>query len=200
MQSSFFDFQNFLPSISSIEKTSSTLVRYANLSDVNEIGDVLTFSFNHFNDFTLWIYPLIKLSVCEDLRNRIKNPNSEHFCLVAVSTIVNKNDNSPRIIGTVELSFRTEYGWKGKRKYPYIANLAVSKNYRRQGIGSQLLSKCEMIAQNQGFNEVYLHVLASNKSGQQLYLQNGYTIRQVETDLYSLFVPSKRRLLLAKSI
>jgi ribosomal protein S18 acetylase RimI-like enzyme len=78
--------------------------------------------------------------------------------------------------------------------------LAVSKNYRRQGIGSQLLSKCEKIAKDQGFNELCLHVLASNQSGQQLYSQNNYTLRQIETDLYSLFVPSKRRLLLAKSI
>jgi GNAT superfamily N-acetyltransferase len=200
VQSSFFSSQNFFPPTSSISKPSSTLVRLANLSEVNEIGDVLTLSFNHFNDLTLWIYPFIKLSVCEDLRNRLKKSDPSHFCLVAVNNIASEKESSKQIIGTIELSFRTEYGWKGKRRYAYIANLAVSKNYRRQGIGSQLLSKCEKIAKDQGFNELCLHVLASNQSGQQLYSQNNYTLRQIETDLYSLFVPSKRRLLLAKSI
>lgn len=200
MQSSFFSSQNFFPPTSPIQKSSSTLVRLANLNEVNQIGDVLTLSFNNFNDLTLWIYPFIKLSVCEDLRNRLKKSDPDHFCVVAVNQTLPEKENSTQIIGTVELSFRTEYGWKGKRKYAYIANLAVSKNYRRQGIGSQLLSKCEKIAKDQGFNELYLHVLASNQNGQQLYSQNDYTLRETETDLYSLFVPSKRRLLLAKSI
>ncbi|BAQ62728.1 GCN5-related N-acetyltransferase [Geminocystis sp. NIES-3708] len=200
MQSSFFGSQNFFASTPAHQKSSDTLVRSADLSDVNEIGDVLTLSFNNFNDLTLWIYPFIKLSVCEDLRNRLKKTDASHFCLVAVNKITPEKQNCKKIKGTVELSFRTEYGWKGKKTYPYIANLAVSKNYRRQGIGSKLLSKCETIAKEHGFKELYLHVLASNQSGKQLYLRNGYTIRQVETDLYSLFVPSKRRLLLAKSI
>jgi ribosomal protein S18 acetylase RimI-like enzyme len=200
VQSSFFGFHNFFPPTSSNQKSSGILVRLAKLNEVNQIGDVLTQSFNNFNDLTLWIYPFIKLSVCEDLRNRLKKADPDHYCIVAVNTFLSEKESNNEITGTVELSFRTEYSWKGKKKYAYISNLAVSKNYRRQGIGSQLLTKCEKIAKDNGFNEVYLHVLASNDSGKQLYLQNGYTIRQVETDLYSLFVPSKRRLFLGKSI
>ncbi len=200
MQSSFFGSQNFFPSTSPTQQSSSTLVRLANMNDVSDIGDVLTLSFNNFNDLTLWIYPFIKLGVCEDLRNRLKKPDPGHFCFVAVNTIALGKESSRTIIGTVELSFRTECSWRGKRKYAYIANLAVGENYRRQGIGSQLLSKCEKMAKNLGFKELYLHVLASNQGGQQLYSQNGYTIRKIETDLFSLFLPSKRRLLLAKSI
>ncbi|BAQ65999.1 GCN5-related N-acetyltransferase [Geminocystis sp. NIES-3709] len=174
-------------------------MRLAKIDDVNQIGDVLTLSFNHFSDFTLWIYPFLKLGVCEDLRSRLKN-DRDYFCVLAEKKPINSKNQESQIIGTVELSLRTIYGWHGRTKYPYISNLAVSQNHRRQGVGSQLLSKCEQIAKQLGFNELYLHVLANNKIGQQLYLHNGYTIRQVETDLYSLFVPSKRRLLLAKSI
>lgn len=200
MQSSFFSSPNFFPFPATYQKCTDILVRHANLDDVNAIGDILTLSFNNFNDLTFWIYPFMKLSVCEDLRNRLKKENPTHFCLVAVNNTTCEKENQKKIMGTIELSFRTEYGWKGKKTYAYISNLAVNKNYRRQGVGSQLLSKCHIIAKDKGFKEVYLHVLASNDSGKQLYLRNGYTIREVETDLYSLFVPSKRRLLLAKSI
>ncbi|NCO73717.1 MAG: GNAT family N-acetyltransferase [Cyanobacteria bacterium] len=200
MQSSLFDSENFLISSSLPQKSSQVIVRLANVDDVNDIGDLLTLCFNNFNDLTLWIYPFLKLGVCEDLRYRLKNIDTDHFCVIALKTNIVQKQSINEIIGTVELSFRTHYSWQGKKKYPYVANLAVSKNHRRQGIATQLLSKCQEIAKHHGFNGLYLHVLASNKIAQELYLQNGYTIEQVETDLFSLFVPSKRRLLLTKSI
>jgi ribosomal protein S18 acetylase RimI-like enzyme len=176
-----------------------TSVRLAKIEDINEIGDVLTHGFNDFNDWTLWIYPFVKMGVCEDLRTRLQKEENYH-CVIAEKKIQSSIDSKDKIIGSIELSLRTVYGWQGRKKYPYISNLAVSKNYRRQGVASQLLSKCEQIAKYLGFNQLYLHVLADNNVGQQLYLNNGYTIHQVETDLYSLFIPSKRRLLLVKSI
>ncbi len=200
MQSSLFDSSNFLPSSSPVKLSSKISIRPAIIDDINQLGEVLTLSFNNFNDLTLWIYPFVKLGVCEDLRSRLKKDDPDHFCLVAVNNIVFNSETKTQILGTVELSFRKNYNWQGIKKYAYIANLAVNKSYRRQGIGSQLLTKCEEIAQNHGFNEIYLHVLANNKSGQELYLYQGYSVRQVETDLYSLFVPSKRRLLLMKTI
>lgn len=193
MQSSLSNFGNFLS-----PSSQHTLVRLAKIDDINDIGDVLTFGFNDFNRLTLWIYPFLKLGVCEDLRSRLKNEEN-YACIIAEKQYDGK-ENDRQIIGTVELSLRTIYGKNGRKKYPYIANLAVSKKYRRHGVGTQLLLKCEQIAKHWGFNQVYLHVLANNRIGQKLYLHNKYTIERVETDLFSLFVPSKRRLLLGKSL
>jgi len=196
---SLFDSHHSLPSPSPITESFTTLVRLGNIEDINEIGDVLTYSFNHFNDWSLWIYPFLKMGVCEDLRSRLQKEENYH-CIVAEKKRQNSIEPKNKIIGSVELSLRTVYGWQGKRKYPYISNLAVSKSYRRHGVASKLLCKCEQIAKYWGFNQLYLHVLADNSIGRQLYLNNGYTIHQIETDLYSLFIPSKRRLLLVKSI
>ncbi len=194
---SLFDSYHYLPPSSPVTESFTTLVRLGNVNDINDIGDVLTHSFNHLNDWNLWIYPFLKMAVCEDLRSRLQKEEN-YYCIVAEKKA--QNQSKEKIIGSVELSLRTVYGWQGRKKYPYISNLAVSKNYRRQGVASQLLCKCEQITAYLGFNQLYLHVLADNNVGQQLYLNNGYTIHQVETDLYSLFIPSKRRLLLVKSI
>jgi ribosomal protein S18 acetylase RimI-like enzyme len=202
VQSSWFDFSHNLPAYSSINLSSTTIVRPARIEDISQIGEILTLSFNEFNDFTWWIYPLLKLGVCQDLRGRLQNKDQdfESFCLVAV--MINKMGREiyQKIVGTVELSFRNHSHWCNHQKYSYIANLAVSENCRRQGIASKLLSKCEQIAQQRNFEQISLHVLAGNKIGQELYLKNGYEIKQVETDLYSLFVTNKRRLLLTKSL
>jgi ribosomal protein S18 acetylase RimI-like enzyme len=175
-------------------------IRLATLDDISQIGRVLTLSFHQFNDLIWWVYPLIKLGVCQDLRNRLQANNPHYACIVAVIPANPLTGTKEKIIGTVELSVRSHYHWRGKKQYLYLANLAVGKGYRRQGIGSKLLKYCEQIATSWSFPQLHLHVLASNNRAQQLYWQNGYTIQQVETDLYSLFVTSKRRLLLTKSI
>lgn len=170
--------------------------RRAVLDDVNEIAEVLTLCFNQFNEFTFWIYPLMKMGVAQDLRQRLQEEESDYFCLVAV----NKQEGHEEIVGTVELSFRRSFPWLKPNRYAYVANLAVKRKYRRRGIATLLLSKCEEIARINNYKHIYLHVLASNQEAQKLYLGNGYTIHRIETDLLSLFIPSKRRLLLTKPL
>jgi ribosomal protein S18 acetylase RimI-like enzyme len=205
--SSWFNFSDNLPSsgFTANNSLSTTIVRPASLNDLSQIGELLTLSFNNFNDFTFWIYPLFKLGVCQDLRGRIQTQenqakNSDSLCLVAVFISKLGKEINQSVVGTVELSFLSTSRWFGKQKYAYISNLAVSKNYRRQGIASKLLHQCEIIAQQKNLPQISLHVLASNKIGQEVYFKNGYDLQQVETDLYSLFVTSKRRLLLTKSL
>ena len=205
--SSRFDFSTYLPSskphVSNLSST--TIIRRASINDISQISELLTLSFNNFNDFTYWIYPLFKLGVCQDLRGRLQSPDNPETkpnscCLVAVSISKIGKEIQQSVVGTAELSFPSTSCWYSNKKYAYISNLAVNKNYRRQGIASKLLLQCELIAQQKSFAQIYLHVLTNNKIGQQLYLKNGYDIKQVETNLYSLFVTSKRRLLLAKTL
>ena len=199
MESLLSNFDHFPPSSLNVTESVEVLVRSARIEDINGIGEVLTSSFNQFNSFTLWIYPLLKFNVCEDVRQRWQSDDN-YWCIIAEKKNAHSTDCRNKIIGTVELSFKKLHGFGCRTKMPYIANLAVNESYRRQGIASQLLLKCEQIAKSNGFERVYLHVLAENKMAQKLYSHNGYTIEQVETDLYSLFVPSKRRLLFVKSI
>ena len=152
---------------------------------------------------TSWIYPLFKFGICQDLQGRLQNQaENRHQGICFVAVIINKagKELSQTVVGTIELSFQKRSHWYNHQQYAYISNLAVNKNCRRQGIASKLLTKCEQIAKQKNFAEISLHVLASNKIGQELYFKNGYEVKQVETDLYSLFVTSKRRLLLTKSL
>jgi len=173
---------------------SKVVIRSATSDDINKIAEVLTHSFHDFNRFMCWLYPLMKMGIAEDLRDRIYKNDPHYHCFIAVN-------EDKKIIGTVELSLKTTYNYLTReKKYPYISNLAVTKNYRRQGVASKLLKECETLAKSWQFDSLSLHVLAENKTGQTVYLQNGYTVKEVQIDLYSLFLTNKRRLLLEKSL
>lgn len=99
---------------------SPTIFRQATLDDVEGIAEVLTLSFNHFNEVTFWVYPLIKIGVCQDLRKRLQNNEKENICLIAVFINNTEGKVNQEILGTVELSFRENYRWAKKKNMPIL--------------------------------------------------------------------------------
>jgi ribosomal protein S18 acetylase RimI-like enzyme len=176
------------------------IIRHAKMEDVNELGNILTKSFHNPVGMTFWLYPLLKLGVCEDLRARFRASTPNYTCLVAVKPANKLTGEEAKIVGTVELSVRTAYYWHLKKKYPYIANLAVSNSYRRKGVATQLIVKCEQISYSWGFKQINLHVLEDNEKAKNLYLRNGYIINHIDSNLYSWLTRSPRRLFLQKSL
>lgn len=178
---------------------SPIVIRRAQIDDVNELGDILTQSFHQPTGMTFWLYPLLKLGVCEDLRNRFRSSNPHYTCLIAEKPENKLTGEEKKIMGTVELSVRSTYYFHMRRKYVYLANLAVSKNFRRQGVATKLLLKCQQVAYSWGFENIYLHVLDNNHQAKQLYLNNGYQINQIDCNLYTWLTRRPKRLFLQKS-
>jgi ribosomal protein S18 acetylase RimI-like enzyme len=176
------------------------IIRHAKIEDVNELGNILTQSFHNPGPMTFWLYPLLKLGVCEDLRTRFRASMPNYTCLVALKPPNKLTGEEEKIVGTVELSVRTAHYWHLKKKYPYIANLAVSNSYRRKGVATKLILKCEQISYSWGFKQINLHVLEDNEKAKNLYLRNGYNINHIDSNLYSWLTRNPRRLFLQKSL
>jgi ribosomal protein S18 acetylase RimI-like enzyme len=62
----------------------------------------------------------------------------------------------------------------GLVKAPYLGNLAVSTEFRRQGVGSRLVREAEAIALAWGFDHMCLHVDADQPGAKALYAALGY--------------------------
>ncbi|MEN9565747.1 MAG: hypothetical protein RLZZ69_943 [Cyanobacteriota bacterium] len=170
------------------------------IEDTKEISTILAQSFYNFPDFVHWVYPLLRFTINEDLRYRLRSTSPHYRCLVAkITTSINQSLDESVIVGTIEIALRSAL-WSTVPQYPYISNLAVKKDYRRLGIGSQLLAKCEQIALDWGYQETRLHVLDRNQSAKQLYCQNGYQISQIEPNWGNLWFDYSPRLLLKKMI
>lgn len=193
------------------------MVRVAQRKDVSELANTIVVCFYDLPPILSWINPLLKLTISEDLRYRLKNSPLLYCCLVAT-----KNS---AIAGAVEISLQKPW-WSNSpipwwspfgesfasarehspgpssvtAQFPYISNLAVKNIYRRQGIATKLLTQCEQISRNWGYQEIRLHVLANNYSAQKLYLARGYKFIPEETSWYCWSPPFSSRLLMKKEL
>lgn len=176
---------------------SQLTIRPAKFTDTREIALILAQSFYDFPDYLAWMYSLLQFTISEDLRYRLRSAAPLYCCLVATYPHL---QGESAIAGTAEITLRTPSFWSNNVQYPYISNLAVSKNYRRRGIGSQLLTKCEQIALDWGYQETRLHVLDKNNSAKKLYNRNGYEICQIEPNWGQFLLDYSPRLLLKKQM
>jgi ribosomal protein S18 acetylase RimI-like enzyme len=187
-----------------VERNLKLTIHPAIIEDTKEISAILAQSFYSFPEFAHWIYPFLRFTINEDLRYRLRLTSPHYRCLVAKMTPSSNDDqNTPNsesvIVGTIEVTLRSVL-WPTSPQHPYISNLAVVEDYRRLGVGSQLLTACEQAALDWGYRETRLHVLDCNESAKQLYCQNGYQICQIEPNWGNLWFDYSPRLLLKKII
>lgn len=177
----------------------------ATIEDTKEISTILAQSFYNFPEFAHWIYPFLRFTINEDLRYRLRSSSPHYRCLVAKAIPsgegdrLSQDDADSVIVGTIEIALRSSM-WSNNPQHPYISNLAVAEDYRRLGVGSQLLAACEQSALDWGYSEIRLHVLDRNESAKQLYCKNGYQISQIEPNWGNLWFDYSPRLLLKKII
>jgi ribosomal protein S18 acetylase RimI-like enzyme len=182
-------------------------IRVAAPNDLTQLADILAMSFHSGEGFVEWVYPVLRLGIYEDLKNRLRSKAEHYICLVA--ELVSREDGTHNyrshraqcITGTIEIALRSRFPWQiPSSDYPYLSNLAVHPEYRRQGVAQQLLSKCEETAREWGFSEIYLHVLENNHAARQLYYQAGYRLQQVDWNWTGWLLGQPRRLFLRKQI
>ncbi len=66
----------------------------------------------------------------------------------------------------------------------YLQHLAVAPEHRRQGIGSELLSRCVAALAAAGIGKVHIHVFADNPAGHEFWARRGWLQRD-EIQVYS---------------
>lgn len=176
---------------------SELIIRPAKLEDLRELTEVLVYGFYQFPQLLEWIYSLMRLGIYEDLRTRLSSQSPFYCCLIAIAI---DSQGKRSIAGTVEIAIRYPSVWYFDSQYPYISNLTVKPNYRRQGIGKKLLKECEQVALNWGYYQTRLHVLKNNEAAKQLYLYHGYKLDQSQSTWNELFFFPSQRLLLSKQL
>ena len=65
------------------------------------------------------------------------------------------------------------------RKFGFVQDFVVSKNYRGKGIGSQLMEESKAWAKNRGLTYIKLSVLAENAAAQRFYARHGFLLQMI---------------------
>lgn len=176
-------------------------IRLAQEADLHDLTNIITHSFYPPEKSWRWVYPLLKLSIYEDLRHRLISNSPEYFCFVATIEVFEHQRKKELLVGTAEVAIRSHLSLLKKHQvYAYISNLAIHRDYRRQGIARQLLQSCEKIALDWGFERICLHVLENNNPAQKLYQKHGYQLAQMESTLMTWLFRRPQRCLLIKSL
>lgn len=194
--------------LSPITASLSTYVRAGRPDDLPFLSELLVSSFYDRSGWNQWFYPVIKLGIAEDLRQRLASSKVHYACLVAVRarTLLTSSNHVDKatedaIIGTVEIACRHTHFWRSKnQRYVYISNLAVCSDLRRQGIAFKLLKACESVAQEWGYQDIFLHVMENNYKARRLYSKAGYILKETEETPLNWLGITSRRLLLKKSL
>lgn len=166
-------------------------IRAAQLNDLTGVAEILTDSFHSQQGILGWAYPLLRLGIYEDLRNRLRSTSPHHVCLVAAI--------GDKLAGTVEMGVRS-IELRASSSYPYLSNLAVHPDARRQGVAGKLLLNCERVALSWGFHDLYLHVLENNHQARQLYFKLGYQLHSFDSSWSAWLLGRPRQLLLHKHL
>ena len=120
--------------------------------------------------------------------NRLRAPGlylSQDSMLIALNDLGRK-----KVIGVVEVCLEAPDGklapavamrvpWRAMKDYhePYLCNLCVDSDYRRQGLGLVLCQLAERIVVKYWLKKVmYLHVEVNNIAAQNLYSKMGYEL------------------------
>ena len=80
------------------------------------------------------------------------------------------------------------------RPRPYVSDLAVREDYRRRGLATCLVQKCESIVKAWAFDRVFLKVEASNEAARKMYGELGYEVVSMDG------APSKQICTIKKSL
>ncbi|WP_219892244.1 GNAT family N-acetyltransferase, partial [Chamaesiphon polymorphus] len=180
-------------------------IRAVREDEIHCVAEIVTRSFHFDRGWMGWFTPLFKLGIAEDLRHRLRSHNAglshskpqQQVCSVAVYV----DRGQSQVIGTIEVGIRTtNYRQPTPHRYPYISNLAVSRDFRRRGVAQQLLNSCEELTKSWGYTEIFLHVMGDNQRGRNLYQKLGYEI--VSREMVWSIIPWHRpeRLFLRKQL
>ncbi len=180
---------------------SSVCIRAGQFEDLGDIAKLLTFSFYPQHSLWHWLTPVLQLWTYQDLQSRYYAKASKYSWLVGIGTNHALPSSSPQLLASVEVSVRPLSPRSVlSGPVPYLSNLAVAANHRRQGLGRQLLLACEPIVQEWGWQELYLHALDTNIPALKLYKSIGYKVRQNDSHWSASWLGQPQRLLLHKQL
>ena len=108
-------------------------------------------------------------------------PDDMHIMLCAV-------DDAGKVVGYIGLMYVLDEG--------YIANVAVSQDHRRQGIGTKLLAALVNEAKKRSLSFLTLEVRESNESAIALYKNAGFTEVGLRKNYYDK--PTENAILMTK--
>ena len=157
-------------SLDSVELSSTKhYVRKAKYMELGYVVDILIDAFYNPSDI-IEIRPYLYLSELSRLKGNFPYNEDEHMFFVAC-TLDDKNNE--KIIGFVDVNI-SKPRKESDAPRPYLSDLAVHLEYRRQGVAKSLIRQCEQQSIAWGRTHLYLRVDEKNDGALLMYSSLDY--------------------------
>lgn len=152
-------------------------IRNATQKDLKSASKILTDAFFSFNVFTT---PFERLNTFLSLQDTLPETNNQYYMLVACQRHPSQSKDKESVLGICEVDDRKTYNANPAPR-PYICNLAIDSERRRQGIGNAFIKICEHKAQHEWQKDfLYLRVRRKNIVALEMYYRLGYVLEEIE--------------------
>lgn len=148
----------------------SSTKHYVRKAKYMELGHVVDILIDAFYNPSELIRPYLYLSELSRLQGNFPYNEDEHMFFVAC-TLDEKNNE--KIIGFVDVDIRKPRK-ESDAPRPYLSDLAVHLEYRRQGVAKSLIRQCEQKSMAWGKTHLYLRVDEKNDGALLMYSSLGY--------------------------
>lgn len=159
-------------SLSATPVTSSEdfLIRQCLFGELNDVAGIFIESF--YNTSTSW-KKLYQLAELNRLQQTFPYGEVEHQMMVAIL--------DSKVVGFVDVNGLPPKPNQPKLPRPYLSDLAVRPDYRRQGIAKALVQKCEtFVVQDMGKKDLWIRVEEANEAAVSMYRDLGYHVTGTE--------------------
>ncbi|CAI9098649.1 OLC1v1035331C1 [Oldenlandia corymbosa var. corymbosa] len=130
-------------------------------------------------------------SISDDLSNNCKFSDGEEERVVVGTLDINQCIRLPD-----EIAGMKPKGIGADFARAYLSNVCVAQELQRNGLGSDLISKAKLVAEEWGISDLYVHVAVDNEPAKNLYIKSGFTLENEEPAWQARFLDRPRRLLL----
>jgi ribosomal protein S18 acetylase RimI-like enzyme len=139
------------------------------------------------------------------MRGKLKCPPGTFVILVAlpestcpdgepIGVVEMYKDGVPDIAKTVPLE-------DGERGFGWLASMAVSKPFHRQGLGSALVqASLQPVYEKWGYTRIALHVFEDNEAAVALYKRNGFEVVSSRPKVWMQWLKQRDELLMTRRI
>lgn len=143
-------------------------IRRGTFRDLRGVADIMMDCFYEESSLMYHYHRMLEL---DRVQNNFPYDSSRHDYFVACCP-------EGTIIGFVDIDARPS-ARKDAPPRPYLSDLAVSSKWRRRGIASRLVERCEAKAREMGKSKMYMRVEGSNVAALRMYCDNmAYERRQ----------------------
>ena len=149
------------------------IIRNATLDDYDDVLS-LFIEQNKFNAILapdelcqtndLLTQPELKDLISDEQTCLLVAENDKHLCGLLLGNIANISGKR----------------WIKPRRYGYIEELVVFNRYRRKGIANKLFKYFEEWVNQQGINNIELHIWSNNIEAEEFYDKMGFRVKQLK--------------------